>query len=141
MTLRLTALLLALGALAAHAADSEMDKSMKKVAAASKLLKADLAQTDDTKHNKDADLQWVATMKTEAQTARGLVPKKAKALPADQQQAMEADFQKSMDAFLADVDTLNTDITADKWTPARADFQKLLDDEKAGHKQFRVKKS
>ena len=131
---------LALGTLLVHALDSEMDKSMKQVARASKELKADLALTDDTKHNKDADLKDVATMKTGAQAARPLVPKKVKAMPADQQAAQTADFQKDMDAFIADIDTLNADITAEKWAPARADFQKLMDDEKAGHKKFRVPK-
>jgi cytochrome c556 len=121
-------------------ADTAMEGSMKKVSDACKQLGPDLKQTDDTKHNKDADLASVATIKTESLNSRGLVPKKAKYLPPDQQQAMIADFQKDMDSFLQDVETLNQDIQTDKWNAARIDFKKLTDDERASHKQFRVKK-
>ncbi len=113
---------------------------MKNLAGATKQLGTDLKQTDDTKHAKDVDLKSVATIKAEALKSHDLVPKKAKDLPPDQQQAMVADFQKDMDAFGKDIDTLNADIQADKWDAARADFKKLIDDEKAGHKAYRVKK-
>jgi cytochrome c556 len=121
-------------------ADTAMESSMKNLAGATKQLGTDLKQTDDTKHAKDVDLKSVATIKAEALKSHDLVPKKAKDLPPDQQQAMVADFQKDMDAFGKDIDTLNADIQADKWDAARADFKKLIDDEKAGHKAYRVKK-
>ena len=79
-------------------------------------------------------------MKADAVKSHNLVPKKEQNLPPDQQAAMTASYQKDMDAFTADIDTLSTDIQADKWTAARADFQKLLTDEKSGHKAYRIKK-
>jgi cytochrome c556 len=121
-------------------ADTEMDGSMKKISASSKQLAADLKQTDPTKHQKDADLQLVATMKAEAVKSRSLVPKKTETLPPDQQQPMVQDFQKDMDKFAADIDLVGQDITAEKWDVALTDFQKLLDDEHAGHKAYRIKK-
>jgi cytochrome c556 len=121
-------------------ADTAMEVSMKKIADAAKQLGTDLKLTDDTKHNKDADLKCVTTIQTESTTARQFVPKKAKTLPTDQQQAFIADFQNDMDMFLKDVAVLNTDITAENWTAARTDFQKLIDDEKSGHQKFRIKK-
>jgi soluble cytochrome b562 len=139
-TLRFGSLALTLALLLPARADTAMESSMKNLAGASKQLKADLDQTDDTKHAKDVDLKSVATIKAEALKSHDLVPKKAKDLPPDQQQAMVADFQKDMDAFAKDIDTLNGDIQTDKWEAARADFKKLIDDEKAGHKAYRVKK-
>jgi cytochrome c556 len=130
---------LALLLVPAHA-DTAMESSMKNVAGASKQLGADLKQTDDTKHAKDLDLKSVATMKAEAIKSHDLVPKKAKDLPPDQQQAMTQNFQKDMVTFETDIDALGQAIQADKWDDARTDFQKLMDDEHAGHKAYRVKK-
>ncbi len=133
--------LLPLLLLSAHAeTKTELGATMKDMAGATHRVQADLKLTDDTKHNKDADLKDVATMKADAVKSHSLVPAKEKNLPPDQQAAMTASYQKDMDTFAADIDTLNADITADKWAAARIDFQKLMDDEKAGHKAYRVKK-
>ena len=113
---------------------------MKDMSKAGKQLKTDLAVADDTKHDKATDLKSVATMKENALKSHDLIPKKEQSLPPDQQAAMTADFKATMDDFVKDVDTLNTDITADKWDAARNDYQKLMDDEKAGHKKFRIQK-
>ena len=123
----------------AHA-KTELETTMKDMADATKRVGADLKLTDDTKHTKDADLKDVATMKADAIKARNFAPKKEASLPPDQQAAMTTSYQKDMDAFAADIDTLSSDIQADKWEAARADFQKLMTDEKSGHKAYRVKK-
>jgi len=123
----------------AHA-KTQLETTMKDMADATHRVQADLKLTDDTKHNKDADLKDVATMKADAVKAHDLVPKKESTLPPDQQAAMTASYQKDMDAFAADIDTLSADLQADKWPAARTDFQKLMDDEKGGHKAYRVKK-
>jgi cytochrome c556 len=122
-------------------ADTALEGSMKLIKDASKQLDTDLKQTDDTKHAKDLDLKSVATLKDEAVKARTLIPKRAQNLPPDQQQTMTQNYQKDMDAFGQDVETLNQDIQADKWDAARTDFKKLLDDETAGHKAYRIKKN
>ena len=133
------ACLLALLLIPAHA-KTELETTMKDLADATKRVGADLKLKDDTKHNKDADVKDVATMKADAVKARNFAPKKEASLPPDQQAAMTASYQKDMDAFTADIDTLSTDIQGDKWPAARTDFQKLLTDEKSGHKAYRVKK-
>ncbi len=114
---------------------------MKDMADATKQVGTDLKQTDDTKHAKDLDLKCVATMKADADKAAKLTPKKEETLLPDQAAAMTVAYQKDMVAFTADIDTLGQDIQADKWDAARADFKKLIDDEKAGHKAYRIKKS
>jgi soluble cytochrome b562 len=126
--------------LPAHA-KTELETTMKDMADATHRVQADLKLTDDTKHAKDADLKDVATMKADAVKAAKLTPKKEATLPPDQQATMTVNYQKDMTAFTADIDTLSTDIQADKWDAARADFKKLMDDEKAGHKAYRIKKS
>ena len=123
----------------AHA-KTQLEITMKDMADATHRVQADLKLTDDTKHAKDADLKDVATMKTDALKAHDLVPKKESTLPPDQQAAMTASYQKDMDAFTVDINTLSTDIQADKWPAARTDFQKLITDEKSGHKAYRIKK-
>jgi cytochrome c556 len=134
------ALVLVAATLSPARADTDLEVSMKNISKASRQLGADLKQADDTKHNKAADLQCAATMSSEAQKSSALIPKKEQTLPPDQQAVMTADFKKDMGYFMKDIDALNTDITADRWAAARTDFQKLLDDEKAGHKKFRVQK-
>ena len=121
-------------------AKTQLEATMKDMAGATHRVQADLKLTDDTKHNKDADLKDVAVIKADALKSRTLVPAKEQNLPPDQQAAMTAAYQKDMDAFAADIDTLSADITADKWPAARTDFQKLMDDEKSGHKAYRIKK-
>ena len=113
---------------------------MKDMAGATHRVQADLKLTDDTKHNQPADLKDVATMKADAVKARSLVPAKEQNLPPDQQAAMTTAYQKDITAFSADIDTLSADIQADKWAAARTDFAKLMADEKAGHKAYRIKK-
>ena len=120
-------------------ADTPMETSMKAMSKAGKQLKIDLALPDD-KHDKATDLKSVAAIKDGAVKSSSLTPKKAETLPPDQKQTMEQYFQKDMTAFIQDIDTLNADVTGDKWDAARTDFQKLMDDEKAGHKAYRVQK-
>jgi cytochrome c556 len=135
-----TAVILAATLLTARAADTALEKSMHQIADATKQLGTDLKQTDDTKHNKDADLKCIDTINTQATASHDLTPKKEKTLPPDQQTAMTADYQKDMAMFLKDIDALNTDVTAENWPVARTDFKRLIDDEKAGHDKYRIKK-
>jgi soluble cytochrome b562 len=121
-------------------AKTELETTMKDMADATHKVEADLKITDDSKHAKDLDLQCVATMKADALKSTKLTPKKEQTLPPDQQPTMTVNYQKDMVAFTADIDTLGQDIQADKWDAARADFKKLMDDEKAGHKAYRIKK-
>jgi soluble cytochrome b562 len=122
----------------AHA-DTPLELSMKATAKAYKQLNLDLKAPVDA--SKPDYLALVDTLKTEAQKSRVLVPKKAAALPADQQAAMVTAYQKSIDDLIASYDSLSQAIQAGQWDTARATMTKILDQEKAGHKEFRVHKS
>jgi soluble cytochrome b562 len=132
-------LLLAVTIFAAHA-DTVLGDSMKKMEDACKQLGPDLKITDATKHNKDLDLQSIAAIKAECLKAREQSPKKAKALPPDQQQTMTASFQKDMDTFIQHVDQVTQEIQDEKWDAARDDFKKLMLEQRDDHKVYRIKK-
>ncbi len=112
---------------------------MKKIATAFKQLNLDLAQPVDA--SKADYVALATTIKTESQTSRSLVPKKAAALPADQQTAMIAAYQKSIDDFSAAVDVLIQELQDGKWDDAKKQLALLKQAETDGHKQFRQKKN
>jgi cytochrome c556 len=118
-------------------ADTQLEGSMKQISKAFKQLSLDLKQPADA--NKSDYLALANTIKTQALASRPLVPKKAAALPADQQATMVAAYQKSMDDFSAAVDVLIQDLQAGKWDDANKQIAVLKQDETDGHKQFRVK--
>ena len=135
-----TALLFSLitfSALAADEPSTPLGDSMKKIAKAYKQLKLDLKTPSDASKKDYLDL--IATIKTELQTSRGLVPKKADGLPDDQKTAMVTAFQKSIDDLAKSVDTLSGDIQDSKWDDANKEIDVILQQEKDGHKQFRKK--
>lgn len=122
---------------AAHA-KTPLETSMKKMSSAYKELNLDLQQPTDA--DKAHYLQLAGTMKTEAQTSRTLVPKKAGALPADQQATMVKAYQKSMDDLIQGIDALTQDLQNSQWDDARKVMAALKQQMMQGHKDFRVKK-
>jgi soluble cytochrome b562 len=116
-------------------ADTPLENSMKRLAKATKQLSLDLKAPVDV--SKPDYLALTATMKTEVQKSRALVPQKAAALPADQQATMVAAYQKSMDDLGTTIDTLSQAIQAGQWDAARTAMAKIFDQEKEGHKEFR----
>jgi len=120
-------------------ADTPLELSMKRTAKAFKQLNLDLKAPVEA--SKPDYLALVAAMKTEAQKARDLVPQKASALPADQQATMVAAYQKNVDELSAIYDVLSQAIQASQWDAARATMTKILEQEKAGHKEFRNHKN
>ncbi len=132
--LAITACLLA-ASLSCALAATPLELSMKKNSKAYHQLDKDLKAP--TEASKPDYLALVATMKTEAQNSRSLVPKLVAAMPADQQPAQIAEFPKEMDALVATFDVLNGDITASNWTDATAQIAKLKQQETDGHKKFR----
>jgi soluble cytochrome b562 len=129
--------LLALASLS-HA-DTPLENSMKRLAKAYHQLTLDLKQPVDA--SKADYVALAATMKTEVQKSRDLVPKKAAALPADQQATMVTAYQKSMDDLSATIDTLSTALQAGQWDDARKAMDKLHLQENEGHKEFRMGKN
>lgn len=127
--------LFSLATFSAARADTPLEMSMKHIAKAYHQLALDLKQPQDA--NKADYVALATTMKTEAQTARGLVPKKAAELPADQQATMVTAYQKSMDDLSASVDVLIQDLQAGQWDTANKQLSTLKMQEDAGHKAFR----
>jgi hypothetical protein len=119
-------------------ADTPLELSMKRTEKAYKQLKLDLVAPVDA--SKPDYLALVAALKDEAKKDRDLVPKKVATIPADQQAAMVTAYQKSMDDLAATYDTLGQAIQAGKWDDARATMAKVMDQEHAGHKDFRIHK-
>jgi soluble cytochrome b562 len=118
-------------------ADTPLEGSMKKISKAFKQLTLDLAQPADA--NKSDYVALANSIKTEAQTSSALVPKKAAALPADQQATMVTAYQKSMKDFSTAVDVLIQELQDGKWADANKQLAILKQDETDGHKQFRLK--
>ena len=129
--------LLYLAAFAAANADTPLETAMKQMSRAYKELSFDLQQPHDA--NKDHYLTLAATLKTEARTSRGLVPKKAAALPADQQAAMVKAYQKRMGDLIQWIDSLTQDIQNSKWDDARKVMAAIKQQMIYGHKDFRIK--
>jgi len=118
-------------------ADTPLEMAMKRMSSAYKELSFDLQQPHDA--NKDHYLALAGTLKTEAQTSRGLVPKKAAALPADQQGAMVKAYPKSIDGLIQWIDSLTQDIQNSKWDDARKVMAAIKQQMIYGHKDFRIK--
>ena len=118
-------------------ASTPLEKAMKQMSNAYKALSFDLQQPSDA--NKSNYLTLAGILKTQAQTSRGLVPKKAAALSADQQAAMVKAYQKSMDDLMLAIDSLTQDIQTSQWDDARKVMAGLKQQMTDGHKDFRVK--
>jgi soluble cytochrome b562 len=118
-------------------ADTPLETAMKQMSSAYKELSFDLQEPHDA--NKDHYLTLAGTFKTEAQTSRGLVPKKATALPADQQATMVKAYQKSIDDLIQWIDSLTQDIQNSQWDDARKAMSAIKQQMIYGHKDFRIK--
>jgi soluble cytochrome b562 len=118
-------------------ADTPLEISMKHMSKAYKQLALDLQQPQDA--NKSDYLTLAGTLKTAAENARGLVPKKAAALPTDQQTTMVTAYQKSMDDLIKSIDALTQDLQGSQWDEARKIMASLKQQMMDGHKAFRTK--
>jgi soluble cytochrome b562 len=118
-------------------ADTPLELSMQKMGKAYKQLSLDLKQP--LAANKADYLALAGTMKTEAQTSRDLVPKKAAALPADQQATMVDAYQKGIDELIGSIDALSAAIQGSQWPEATKQMGVIKQEMFAGHKEFRKK--
>jgi soluble cytochrome b562 len=126
-----------LAVVAAANADTPLEMAMKQMSSAYKELSFDLQQPNDA--NKGHYLALAGTLKTEAETSRGLVPKKAATLPADQQGAMVKAYQKSIDDLIQWIDSLTQDIQNSQWDDARKAMGAIKQQMIYGHRDFRLK--
>ena len=118
-------------------ASTQLESAMKQMSSAYKELSFDLQQPHDA--NKDHYLALAGTLKAEARTSLGLVPKKADTLPADQQGAMVKAYQKSMGDLIQWIDSLTQDIQNSQWDDARKVMATIKQQMTYGHKDFRLK--
>jgi len=118
-------------------ASTQLESAMKQMSSAYKELSFDLQQPHDA--NKDHYLALAGTLKAEARTSLGLVPKKADTLPADQQGAMVKAYQKSMGDLIQWIDSLTQDIQNSQWDDARKVMAAIKQQMIYGHKDFRIK--
>jgi soluble cytochrome b562 len=126
-----------LAAFAAANAATPLELAMKQMSRAYKELSFDLQQPLDA--NKGNYLALAGTLKAQAVTSRGLVPKKAVALPPDQQDAMVKAYQKSIDDLIQWIDSLTQDIQNSQWDDARKVMGAIKQQMISGHKDFRIK--
>jgi soluble cytochrome b562 len=124
------------GAFAAQA-DTPLEISMQHIKKAYKELSIDLQAPQEA--SKPDYLNLTASLKTEAQTARGEVPKIANGMTPDQKAAMIQAYQKSMDDFAASIDALAQSIQQSQWDAARKQVATLKQEMVDGHKKFRKK--
>jgi len=126
-----------LTAFATANADTPLETAMKQMSSAYKELSFDLQEPHDA--NKERYLALAGTLKAEAQTSLGLVPKKVATLPADQQGAMVKAYQKSMSDLIQWIDSLTQDIQNSQWDDARKVMAAIKQQMIYGHKDFRIK--
>lgn len=126
-----------LTAFATANADTPLETAMKQMSSAYKELSFDLQQPHDER--KAHYLALAGTLKTEAQTSLGLIPKKVATLPADQQGAMVKAYQKSMGDLIQWIDSLTQDIQNSQWDDARKVMGAIKQQMIYGHKDFRSK--
>jgi len=120
---------------------TELGGKMEKIGGAfRKLRKVDpatkLAQIADPAKNEDS-LKQIAIIKDNATAAAQLEPALKAKKPADEQEKFVAAFHDQMKNFLADIDSLEAAVKAGKNDEAAKLVDKLNDDQKKGHTDFR----
>jgi hypothetical protein len=118
-------------------ASTPLEISMKHMSTAYKALSFDLQQPREA--HKGDYLELAGVLKSEAETSRGLVPKKVDTLPPDQQREMVKAYQKSMDDLMGWINSLAQDIQTSQWDEARGVMAAIKQQMTQGHEDFRLK--
>lgn len=117
--------------------ETELGKAMDKLNGAFRTLRRQAA--DATKNAES--LALVTTIRAEAVAAKKEIPMKAADIPADERAAFTAKYHQGIDGLIALVDRLEAALKAND----NASAEKLVNDmagaQKAGHDEFRKKKS
>lgn len=119
------------------APETELGKSMDRLNGAFRTLRR---QITDPSKNADS-LALVATIKTEAVAAKKEIPMKAADVPAAERAAFTARYQKGIDDLVAAVARLETALKANDNAAAEKAVADMAAAQKAGHDEFRKKKS
>lgn len=117
-------------------AATELEDKMDEINGAYRKLGRQIA---DATKNADS-IKQVGIIRTNAQAAMKLEPKKTKEIPAADQAKFKADYQAKMKSFVADVDKLEAALKANKNDEAAAILKTLKQAQDDGHKEFRKDK-
>ena len=112
----------------------------KKMSAINTAFKAVGRQIDDAAQNA-ATLEQLTVIETNAKAALALEPEKKGQVPAAEQAKFVADYQAGIKQFLVTVDKMRAAIKAGKNTEAVTILDAMKDQQKEGHKEFRIKKA
>ncbi len=119
------------------APETELGKAMDKLNGAFRTLRRQVA---DASKNADS-LALVATIRAEAVTAKKEIPMKAADIPAAERAAYTAKYQKGIEDLVALVDRLEAALKANDNAGAEKLVADMASAQKAGHDEFRKKKS
>lgn len=112
----------------------------KKMSAINTAFKAVGRQIDDASKNANT-LEQLTTIETNAKAALALEPEKKDKTPAAEQAKFMADYKQQMNDFIATVGEMKTAIKAGKNADAAAILDKMKDEQREAHKEFRIKKA
>ena len=85
---------------------------------------------------RDTALAEIHSIQKSAQTAKGLIPAKAKELPSDQQAAFISDYKTKMDQLIAEFTKLEDAVKLGKTTEAQKILMDLRSIKREGHEKF-----
>jgi soluble cytochrome b562 len=94
-------------------------------------------QIGDASKNEDS-LKLMASIREHAEAAMKLEPAKKAEVSADQQAKFLADYQAKMKSFLANIAKLESALKAGNNAEAEALVKTLKQDQKEGHKEFKI---
>ena len=125
----------------AHAQDREEKTPLgKKMSAMNTAFKAIGRQIEDPSKNAST-LAQLDIIETNAKAALTLEPEKKAKVPAAEQAKFVADYQAGMKEFLVTVEKLRAAVKAGKNAEALAIIDAMKDQQRDGHKEYRIKKA
>lgn len=87
--------------------------------------------------SKASYLEWVGTIKAEAEKCIDLIPQKIAAMPAEAQAKILAAYKKDMKAFIESAVTLEKAVTAENWDDANAVLKDMRKAKSSGHEAYK----
>ncbi|MEI6738679.1 MAG: cytochrome b562 [Gemmatimonadaceae bacterium] len=133
-------LALAMSSVAHAQQDEEKTPLGKKMSAMNTAFKAVGRQLDDASKNANT-LEQLAVIETNAKAALALEPEKKAKVPAAEQAKFMSGYQAGMKELIATVQKLQASIKAGKNTDAVAIYDEMKNQQRDGHKEYRIKKT
>jgi soluble cytochrome b562 len=115
---------------------TELDEKMEDMNRAFRKLRR---QISDASANASS-LELVSTLRKASEESAALIPAKAEKVPEADRGKFVADYQAKMKEFIAELDKLAAALEAGKNDEAAALLTKLNNQQKSGHREFRLQK-